>query len=161
LVSGAAADLATGGLTLGTGALLGALAGAVAFVMGAQGVNRARGVKEETLRLSDAALRGLLQDALLKYLAVAHFGRGRGAFEQEALPDAWVEQARARVEGAAPALDAVFAALRIGDLDDDTARAQLEALAKQLALELLGWLYPEADVERVGQAEPGFAQTAP
>jgi hypothetical protein len=149
LVSGAAADLATGGLTLGTGALLGALAGAVAFVMGAQGVNRARGVKEETLRLSDAALRALLQDALLKYLAVAHFGRGRGTFEQKALPDAWVEQARARVEGAAPALDAVFAALRIGDLDDDTARAQLEALAGRLALELLGWLYPEADVQRL------------
>ncbi|NML15954.1 DUF3482 domain-containing protein [Azohydromonas sp. G-1-1-14] len=150
--TGLAADAATGGLTLGTGALLGALAGAVAFVAGAEGFNRARGVKEETLRLSDAALRGLLQDALLKYLAVAHFGRGRGQFEHDELPAAWVEQARLRVDGAGTELDALFAALRIGDLDADGARAQLQALAATLALELLAWLYPEADIDRVRAA---------
>lgn len=146
-VSGLAADAAAGGLTLGAGALLGALAGAVAFVAGAEGLNRARGVTDERLRLSDAALRGLLQEALLKYLAVAHFGRGRGEFEHDRLPEAWVEQAHSRVEGAATALDAVFAAQRIGDLDAGTARAQLEVLATRLALELLQWLYPEAALD--------------
>ncbi|WP_298232133.1 GTPase domain-containing protein [uncultured Azohydromonas sp.] len=145
--SGLAADAAAGGLTLGAGALLGALAGAVAFVAGAEGLNRARGLKDERLRLSDAALRGLLQEALLKYLAVAHFGRGRGEFEHDRLPEAWVEQARSRVEGAAAELDAVFAAQRLGDLDTETARAQLEGLATRLALELLEWLYPEAALD--------------
>jgi hypothetical protein len=149
--SGLAADLATGGLTLGAGALLGALAGAVAFVVGAESVNRVRGVQQASMRLGDAALRALLQDALLKYLAVAHFGRGRGEFEHEALPQAWVEQARLRVEAAAGELDAVFAALRIDDLDAAQAAARLEALAGELALALLEWMYPQADIARLRQ----------
>ncbi|WP_157265238.1 GTPase domain-containing protein [Azohydromonas aeria] len=147
--TGLVADAAAGGLTLGTGALLGALAGAVAFVAGARGYNQARGVASETLRLGDAALRALLQDALLKYLAVAHFGRGRGDYEHEALPQAWVDEARVRVEGQAAQLDAVFGALRIGDLETEAARSQLESIAARLALDLLAWLYPQADVARL------------
>lgn len=147
--TGLVADAAVGGLSLGTGALLGALAGAVAFVAGARGYNQARGVAGETLRLGDAALRALLQDALLKYLAVAHFGRGRGEYEHEALPRAWVDEAHARVEAEAAELNALFEALRIGDLDAESARSQLQSIAARLALDLLAWLYPQADVARL------------
>ncbi|WP_084267654.1 DUF3482 domain-containing protein [Azohydromonas lata] len=148
-VSGLKADLATGGLTMGAGMLLGALAGAVAFAVGAEGFNRARGVQESSLRLSNAALHALLQDALLKYLAVAHFGRGRGAFEHDALPAAWGEELARSEQARAGTLDAVFEALRSGEMDEEAACMQFQGCASRLALDLLAWMYPEAHVERL------------
>src|SRR4029077_7266152 len=77
-LSGLAADLAAGGLTFGAGMLTGAVLGALGGVGIARGVNMARGKSGAMLRWDDAFLSGLVGSAMLRYLAVAHYGRGRG-----------------------------------------------------------------------------------
>ena len=75
--SGAIADTAAAGLTLGFGLLVGAVVGALSG-LGAATVYNARHRKEGMeLTWSDKALEGFALEALLLYLAIAHFGRGR------------------------------------------------------------------------------------
>lgn len=107
--SGLGADAMTGGLTLGLGALVGAVVGGLAFAGAALGANKVRQQTVPTLALSPPALTALLQEALLKYLAVAHFGRGRGDFVHDELPPEWQTLCTQVVAEHAEALDAVWA----------------------------------------------------
>lgn len=65
------ADLATGGLSLGGGTLVGALAGAVSGAGIARGINVLRGRSDTVLRWDDALLDDLVVSALLRYLSAA------------------------------------------------------------------------------------------
>lgn len=87
--TGLAADLAAGGLTLGGGMLAGAVLGAFAGVGIARGLNVVRGEKEASIRWGTAFLDSLVVTALLRYLAVAHFGRGRGDWQDSACLPVW------------------------------------------------------------------------
>lgn len=96
-VTGLSADLAAGGLTLGTGALLGGVIGALAFSGAAWGFNVGTDRKVPVITLSDEFLRTLLVSSVLRYLAVAHFGRGRGNFVEGEAPAFWQEEVEAAV----------------------------------------------------------------
>ncbi len=96
--SGLAADLATGGLTLGAGALLGGIAGAFGARSLTQRYNAARGLSGSTLRWSREFLDERLQAAVVRYLAVAHYGRGRGEFRQGEPDPRWLEAAQQAVD---------------------------------------------------------------
>ncbi|MBL8334421.1 MAG: DUF3482 domain-containing protein [Rubrivivax sp.] len=110
-LGGLAADLAAGGLTLGVGVLAGAMLGAAGGVGAAEGLNRLRGTDRSVVALDGEARRALLQTALLRYLAVAHFGRGRGDWaEAEALPH-WAALAEELTAGTPPGPDAEWPAL--------------------------------------------------
>ncbi len=132
MVSGALvglkADILSGGLTLGGGLLAGGVLGALGAMGLARGYNQLRGVGKPTLAWSDAVLDELARSALLTYLAVAHFGRGRGDWaasehprvwsatvdevlveRQSALQRAWATRATASPESMRAALDAVLA----------------------------------------------------
>ena len=95
LVSGAlgglAADLGAGGLTFGAGALIGGVLG----VFGARGIakayNLARGANTGTVKWSREFLFARVAAALMRYLAVALFGRGRGEFVSGIAPAHWQE----------------------------------------------------------------------
>ena len=72
----------------GVGAVVGALSG-----LGAATVYNARHRKEGMeLTWSDKALEGFALEALLLYLAIAHFGRGRGAWRAAESPPEWKDQ---------------------------------------------------------------------
>ena len=88
-LGGLAADLATGGLTLGGGALVGAIVGAAGAAGLAHGYNVLRGTDESTVRWDGAVLTRLVNAAALRYLAVAHFGRGRGDYVESEYPAHW------------------------------------------------------------------------
>ena len=88
-LTGLVADLAAGGLTFGAGMLTGAVLGALGGVGVARGMNLARGKSGTTLRWDNAFLSGLVASALLRYLAVAHYGRGRGEWTQSEYPPFW------------------------------------------------------------------------
>jgi hypothetical protein len=88
-LSGLAADLAAGGLTFGAGMLTGAVLGALGGAGIARGMNLARGKSGVTLRWEDAFLSGLVGSALLRYLAIAHYGRGRGDWSETEYPPFW------------------------------------------------------------------------
>ncbi len=79
---GLAADLATGGLTLGGGMIVGAILGAFGAGSIARGYNFARGEEGDTVAWSADFCKVLLRTLLLRYLAISHFGRGRGDYEE-------------------------------------------------------------------------------
>jgi hypothetical protein len=93
-LAGLKADIATGGLTLGGGLLAGGVMGALTAAGAARGYNLMRGVDTATLSWSEAVLDELTRSALLGYLAVAHYGRGRGDWSASEHPAYW----RAAVE---------------------------------------------------------------
>ncbi len=89
-LAGLKADIATGGLTLGGGALAGGIIGALGAAGVARGVNLVRGTEHSSVSLNDQGLLELRQALLLRYLAVAHFGRGRGDWVQGEAPAHWL-----------------------------------------------------------------------
>ncbi|WP_432380585.1 DUF3482 domain-containing protein [Duganella sp. P38] len=140
MISGAAtglsADLMAGGLTLGGGVILGSLAGALTFAGAAWGFNSGTDRNQATMQFSDAFMHTLVAAGLLRYLAVAHFGRGRGSFVDGEAPAFWqsaVEQVVARHEGA---LAALWKQARLQEAPP------LQPLVRQMMSAVLEQLYP-------------------
>ena len=107
-LAGLKADIASGGLTLGGGLLAGGVIGALTAAGAARGFNRVRGVSQTELRWEPGVLDALLASALLGYLAVAHHGRGRGAWVAQEPPAAWVTAVEAAMAQPQPALQALW-----------------------------------------------------
>ncbi|ODU10460.1 MAG: GTP-binding protein [Rubrivivax sp. SCN 71-131] len=159
LVSGAAtglaADVASGGLTLGGGMIAGGVLGALGAASLARGLNVVRGTDRGFVALAPAAMQELLRAALLRYLAVAHFGRGRGHWRDGEAPPHWVaaaEQALAAQaaelgslwDGRSPAFDNAGEAERL--------QAGLQPRLARAAEDALTLLYPDAWGEDARQA---------
>jgi len=98
-LAGLKADLAAGGLTFGGGALVGGLLGAASAAGLAKGYNLVRGAEHPSVRWAPGLLASLVHGALLRYLAVAHFGRGRGPWQQSEAPRFWREEIDAVLAG--------------------------------------------------------------
>ena len=151
LVSGAlgglAADLAAGGLTLGAGALIGGVAGALGARKLTQKYNEERGLEGGVVRWSDEFLAARLEAALVRYLAVAHYGRGRGEFRQSEPDPRWREAAhRAVVAHQAELVDRwAGARAQPGRVEE------LRALVEDLLRACLSQLYPEAAARFFGK----------
>jgi hypothetical protein len=150
-LTGLKADIASGGLTLGGGLLAGGLLGALGAAGIARGVNVLRGGGPSWVGWSTAAMTPLVQAALLRYLAVAHFGRGRGQWEQGEAPPHWRELTASALAARQGALDAIWAH-RSNSLQTDGEAERLEALLapllQDLVLGLLRSLYPDARLHR-------------
>lgn len=129
-VTGLGADVLSGGLTLGGGALLGAIAGAVGGAGLERVVDVARGESAErgTARAtwSEAFLDGLVERLALSYLAIAHHGRGRGEFRDGEVPERWRRAVADVVEARRSELHAAWKAARDGD--DERAAAACRAV---------------------------------
>ena len=110
-LGGLAADLASGGLSLGAGVVAGGVLGALGSALAARGLNLSRGEAATCARLawSRPAWQAQLEALLLCYLAVAHYGRGRGGWVEGEAPAHWPALARQVLAERAPALDAAWA----------------------------------------------------
>jgi hypothetical protein len=139
MISGAAtglsADLLAGGLTLGGGALLGGLAGALTFAGAAWGFNSSTDRHQATMQFTDAFMQTLVVAGILRYLAVAHFGRGRGNFFDGEAPAFWQSAVEQVVTQHEAELSAVWKQAR-------HAPAVLQPLMKQMVSATLAQLYP-------------------
>ena len=144
-LSGLAADLAAGGFTFGAGMLAGAVLGAIGGAGIARGMNLARGRSGTALRWDDAFLTGLISAALLRYLAVAHYGRGRGGYVETEYPPFWPPLVAGIVLARKAAIDAAWAHREGGDDEHAIAEALREILAGA-ARETFARLYPGAQV---------------
>jgi hypothetical protein len=146
LVSGAlgglAADVAAGGLTLGGGMIVGGLLGAVGAGSLARGYNLARGEAEPVVSWSEDFFLCLVRLALLRYLAVAHFGRGRGDYQEGEHPQFWQTAVAEAVERQASQLQRAWTELKNGQAAAPV--AALQACLTTAAAELLVRFYPEA-----------------
>ncbi len=150
-VAGLKVDLASGGFTLGAGLLAGALLGAAGGAGLARRWNQLRGRQQAQITWAEQALELALQDGLLHYLAVAHYGRGRGEWRDAEHPPiwpplvrdcldrrrvawlTWTTQWRAAQEGRSPE-----ASTRQSLVDG------LQPLVEAVGMDLLGRLYPGA-----------------
>ena len=148
-LAGLKADLATGGLTLGGGMIAGGLLGALGAAGVAKLVNVVRGTETSWIGWNAAVLDGLVESALLRYLAVAHFGRGRGEWAQSEAPPHWPEAVREALAPHRDALAALWADRPTGaEAGGDDATQQLTAALQPrlaaAATDLLRRLYPAA-----------------
>jgi len=153
-LSGLAADLAAGGMTLGAGTLIGAIAGALGGAGIARGYNVLAGRTESFVRWDDELLEGLARSALLRYLAVAHYGRGRGEWRESEYPRFWHDVVEGAVARGRAALAATWAH-RSADADRLAIEAELHTTLAALARDVLEALYPGA--LRDAGAAPGRA----
>jgi len=140
-LGGLAADLAAGGLTFGAGAVLGGLLGAAGARGLASAYNLARGSHATTVRWSAEFMTGRVAGAVLRYLAVAHFGRGRGDYVAGEYPPHWRPVVDAAVAVQRAQFDAVWSAATAGESAasiESRLRPQLEAVTS----DVLERLYP-------------------
>lgn len=138
---GLAADLSTGGLSLGAGMLIGAILGALGAGGAARAYNILQGQEDGRVRWSADFLAQRARAVILLYLAVAHYGRGRGEWVEGEAPAHWPPRVEEALRERLPALKAAW--------DDEAAGA--EAIAQRIEPELaaaaravLVQLYPEA-----------------
>jgi hypothetical protein len=158
-LAGLKADVLSGGLTLGGGLLAGGVIGALAAAGAARGVNLVRGLERPQLAWDIPVLDALLASALLGYLAVAHHGRGRGAWLDEAPPPSWTAAVQEVLAARRAEIDALWArrsgalgrvALSLPTSADGSAsatsafEAALQDLLESATATLLARLYPQA-----------------
>src|SRR6185503_9084852 len=144
-LAGLKADLATGGLTMGGGLLAGGLLGAFGGAGLARGINVMRGGGPAWVGWSADAMAPMVEAALLRYLAVAHFGRGRGQWSEGEAPVHWREVVADAVRPHAAALQALWQSRAAHfDASGDAARlaAALAPPLRQAARAALERLYP-------------------
>jgi hypothetical protein len=140
-LTGLAADLAAGGFTFGAGILTGAVLGALGGMGLARGMNVARGRTGTVLRWDDAFLHGLVTSSLLRYLAVAHYGRGRGEWKETEYPPFWAPLVARIVDGHKAAFESIWS--RRGPSCDTQAIADaLRHEVRDAAREVLDAIYP-------------------
>ena len=152
MVSGALvglkADVLSGGLTLGGGLLAGGLIGALGAAGLARCVNLVRGTDRSFVAWNAEALDQLLEAALLRYLAVAHFGRGRGEWAQGESPPHWRDVIQQSLAPHREALAVIWKERDTrGESGADGERLIAAALApilREATVGALHKLYPEA-----------------
>jgi hypothetical protein len=142
-LTGLAADIASGGLTFGAGMLAGGLVGAVGGAGLARGFNLVRGKTESTIRWNDQFLAALVPAAVLRYLAVAHFGRGRGAWEAGEYPPFWRDVVASTVERRG-GVASLLADRRVEPCDARSLTVRWQRELAAISLAVLQALYPDA-----------------
>ncbi|MEO7954771.1 MAG: DUF3482 domain-containing protein, partial [Polaromonas sp.] len=150
--TGLSADLLAGGLSLGAGALLGSVVGALTFAGAAWGFNSTTDRSQPTVHFSDEFLRTLLVASVLRYLTVAHFGRGRGNFAESEAPTFWQGAVETAVLAHELEVGRLWPALRAQRVTDETA-APAQELLLAITSNTLGQLYPARGF--TVDAEPG------
>lgn len=110
-LSGAAggllAEIKTGGLLFGGGTVAGLFIGGAGSWLLARGFNLTRG-DDNCVRWTVDHFAAQAELILITYLAVAHFGRGRGEWKEGEHPPHWAAAARAVIEQQRPQLDALW-----------------------------------------------------
>jgi len=138
---GLKADVLSGGLTLGGGLLAGGLIGALGAAGLARCVNLVRGTDRSWIMWNAEALDQMVEAALLRYLAVAHFGRGRGDWAQGESPPHWKDVIAQALVPQRETLAVIWA----GRGDDDEVGPlvlALQPVLEQAARAALEQLYP-------------------
>ena len=142
-MGGLAADLFAGGITFGAGILIGGILGAIGAGGAAQAYNLITGSEDGSVRWSPDFLSHRPVAALLRYLAVAHYGRGRGDWVEGEYPVHWRPLVDEIVERYQREFDVAWALADQGAGAAEVA-VTLEPVARDAARDALVRLYPEA-----------------
>lgn len=142
LVGGVVLDLASHGISFGSGAAIGAVLGGATSYALARGYNLTQG-DSQTVRWTESHFRDQVRFSLLLYLAVAHFGRGRGRWQDSPQdPEHWAEVAGRVVERHQKEVTEFW---KRGKNDDvETLSKKRRKWVEKLLQDLLIELYPDA-----------------
>jgi len=141
-IYGLGADLMTGGLTFGGGVVVGAILGGLGALGLVSGYNKLMVAEGQHIRWSPEAFDRATTEVLLCYLRVAHYGRGRGEWNDPKHRKHWTHVVQQCLQSHEPTLHNIWKSSRNGDIS----RQQLHSLLTASARETLLELYP--DVER-------------
>ena len=141
-LGGLVADISAAGLTFGAGAFIGGILGALGAGGAAQAYNVMHGIEEGRVRWSAQFLSQRPVAALLRYLAVAHYGRGRGDWSEGEYPPHWRALAQDIVARRRAEFGAAWATVGEG-VDREQLVAMLQPLLRASAKEALVSLYPD------------------
>ena len=109
----------------------------------ARAYNLLQGQEEGRVRWSEDFLMQQARAALLRYLAVAHFGRGRGEWTEGEAPAHWLPRVAAALDARASALQAAWM-IAAGPASGAEVAARLEPELAAAARDVLVQLYPDA-----------------
>lgn len=160
LLTGLGADLMAGGLTLGAGALVGGVVGALGAAALTKGYNVITHQDHKVVRWSPQSLEELLTKCVHLYLGVAHFGRGQGPWQQKAAATSWADATEAEMQRHQAALQALWAGADAAqDKPEAWAawQADLQGLVEAVLRGVLQRLYPGM----AGLLSPDTALAAP
>jgi hypothetical protein len=160
-LGGLVADVGSGGLTLGGGMLTGAVVGALAAATAAHGINVRRGRQHAWITWHARAMQAMVVSAMLRYLAVAHFGRGRGAWQQGAAPAHWRATVERVVASQRQAWDLLWTERDEGD-DASPGQVQPAAVAALLREAMVGVLielYPDSKASLLRSTQDSTKQS--
>ncbi len=145
-LSGAAggllAELKTGGLLFGGGTVAGAFIGGAGSWLLARGYNLTRG-EDNCVRWTIEHFAAQAELILVTYLAVAHFGRGRGEWKDGEHPGHWPAAAKLVIDAHRSELDALWKRAGEKEARTDVLLIAAEAILTSAASELLSHLYPK------------------
>ena len=134
----------------------------------ARGYNLVRGVGAPQVMWSTGVLDELVRSALLGYLAVAHYGRGRGNWTEAELPGFWHDHVDAVVQRGNATLAEIWKqrAPSGGSSDRDDSAASGRAMTgsmrsffEQASAAVLARLYPRPDPQAVAESTRATQQT--
>ena len=143
LLGGLCADLASGGMTLGGGAIVGMLVGGATTYALARGYNLTQ-TGQNMVRWTGAHFVDQVNSIVMLYLAVSHFGRGRGAWQDPINnPAHWQKVVEAEMKKDNAEWQSLW---RKGGLQSDPERVtkKLEKLLSRLLAAVFSELYPES-----------------
>lgn len=111
-LAGLHVDAAAGGLSFGGFSVVGAVLGALGGAGLVKGFERVRAGKQPQVRFGAPFVVELVRLTMLRYLAVAHHGRGRGEWTERTPPERWRILVDGVISGKREELDRVVGALR-------------------------------------------------
>ena len=126
------------------GMLSGAILGALGGTGLAKGINLARGEDGSSVRWSADFLERLTVTALLRYLAVAHFGRGRGEWSEGEHPPFWQPVVEEAVASQKDDLIRMLKSVPVGSVPVARQVSELSSLLAEAGSAILERLYPLA-----------------
>lgn len=145
---GLLADLKTGGLTFGGGTVAGFFLGGAGSWLLARGYNLTRG-EDNCVRWTPEHFAAQAELILVTYLAVAHFGRGRGEWKDGEHPAHWPAAAKAVIDTHRGELDALWKRAGEKDAKPEILAGTAEAILSSATIELLCKLYPKISREAI------------
>jgi GTPase SAR1 family protein len=153
LLAGLGADVLAGGLSLGGGAIVGAMLGALGGYAFGGAYQLATG-GESGIQFQPAALDRLAREAVLRYLLVAHHGRGRGDYADVDSPAHWAADVDAQIAARRDALHAAWReAARGGRASAPAVTERLRPVLREIVRDVLRYRFPDAAVLSRDQAE--------
>ena len=138
---GVATDIKMGGLTFGGGTVVGIFAGGAGSYLLAKGYNLTRG-GADFVRWTGEHFIAQVETSLLFYLALSHWGRGRGDWAEADHPPYWRDKVHGAVAELRKPLERLWSTAGQSETTPNSLSEEISHLLTTAALNLLKTLYP-------------------